>query len=118
MTFLKKLSGSYTTKDRNRSIYDRRKETQMNEDEQKAKDLAISSLAISIACIPMTLGFLSFAGSIVGHIALGKLDKVQNQTHRGFAIAGIIIGWVASALSLIGVVIFLVIVAGIFASSY
>lgn len=90
----------------------------MNDEEQKAKDLAISSLAISVACIPMTLGFLSFAGAIVGHIALGKLDKVQNQSHRGFAIAGIIVEWVASALFLIGIAIFLVIVAGIFASSY
>ena len=78
----------------------------------------ISSLAISIACIPMTAGFLSFIGAIVGHVALGKLDKVQNQTHRGFAIAGIIVGWVASALFVIGIVIFLAIIAGIFASSY
>jgi len=38
--------------------------------EQKGKDLAISSLAISISCIFMTLGTLSFIGSIVGHSAL------------------------------------------------
>lgn len=77
----------------------------MNEEEQKAKDLAISSLAISISCIPMTFGFFSFAGAIVGHVALGKLQQVQNQTHRGFAIAGIIVGWTATALSIIGLAV-------------
>jgi len=90
----------------------------MSEEEKRAKDLAISSLAISVACIPMTLGFLSFIGAIIGHIALGKLNEVQNQTHRGFAIAGIIVGWVASALFILGTIVFVAIIAGLFASGY
>ena len=52
--------------------------------EQKGKDLAIASLAISISCIFMSLGTLSFIGSIVGHIALGKLKLTGNTSHRGF----------------------------------
>ena len=72
----------------------------MNEDlEVKAKDLAITSLAVSISCIFMTAGLLSFIGSIIGHIALGKLKSVGNTSHTGFAIAGIIVGYVATALS-------------------
>jgi Domain of unknown function (DUF4190) len=89
----------------------------MNEEEQKAKDLAISSLAISVACIPLTLGFLSFIGAIVGHIALGKLQQTQNQSHRGFAIAGIIVGWTASALSVIGLAIVVILFAGFLGST-
>lgn len=89
----------------------------MNEEEQKAKDLAISSLAISVACIPMTLGFLSFAGAIVGHVALGKLQQVQNQSHRGFAIAGIIVGWSATALFVIGLAVVVILFAGLLGSS-
>lgn len=69
--------------------------------EQKAKDLAISSMAVSISCIFMTLGLLSFIGAIIGHIALGKLKSVGNTSHTGFAVAGIVIGYVATALSLL-----------------
>ena len=90
----------------------------MNEEEQKAKDLAISSLAISIACIPMSLGLLSFAGAIVGHIALAKLQQVQNQSHKGFAIAGIVVGWTATAISIIGLVVFTVTLAGLLGSDW
>lgn len=66
--------------------------------EQKAKDLAIASLAISVSCILMSAGLLSFVGAIVGHIAWGKLKKVGNTSHAGFAMAGIIVGYVATAL--------------------
>ena len=69
--------------------------------EERAKDLAISSLAVSISCIFMTAGLLSFIGAIIGHIALGKLKSVGNTSHTGFAIAGIIIGYVATSLCLL-----------------
>lgn len=89
----------------------------MNEEEQKAKDLAISSLAISIACIPMTFGLFSFAGAIVGHVALGKLQQVQNESHRGFALAGIIVGWTASALAVIGLAVAIMFFVGYLGSN-
>lgn len=90
----------------------------MMEQEQKAKDLAISSLAISVACIPFTLGFLSFIGAIIGHIALGKLRQTQNLSHRGFATAGIIVGWTASAIALIATTITLIFIIGFFGSNF
>ena len=75
---------------------------ELNEDlEGRAKDLAISSLAVSISCIFMTAGLLSFIGAIIGHIAFGKLKSAGNTSHTGFAIAGIVVGYVASALSLL-----------------
>jgi hypothetical protein len=66
--------------------------------EQKAKDLAIASLAVSVSCIFMTAGLLSFIGAIMGHIAWGRLKSVGNTSHTGFAMAGIIVGYAATAI--------------------
>ncbi len=79
--------------------------------EQKGKDLAIASLAISVSCIFMTLGTLSFIGSIVGHIALGKLKLTGNTSHRGFATAGIIVGYVSTGISILAIAIFVIFLA-------
>lgn len=68
---------------------------------QRNRGLAISSLAISIVCIPLTFGLLSFVGAIVGHIALSRLKATQSESHRGFAVAGIVIGWSSLIFSLI-----------------
>lgn len=74
--------------------------------EQKAKDLAIASMAVSITLVFMSCGFLSFIGAIMGHTALTRLNALGVVSNRGFALAGIIIGWVATALCLIGLLIF------------
>ena len=84
--------------------------------EQKAKDLAIASLAVSVSCIFMTLGTLSFIGSIIGHIALGKLKLTGNISHRGFATAGIIVGYVATGISVLAISGFIIYL--IFAASF
>jgi uncharacterized membrane protein len=73
-------------------------ESFLDNQEQKAKDLAIASLAISVSCIFMTAGLLSFIGAIVGHIAWGRLKSVGNTSHTGFAMAGIIVGYAATAI--------------------
>ena len=73
-------------------------ESFVDNQEQKAKDLAIASLAISVSCIFMTAGLLSFIGAIVGHIAWGRLKSVGNTSHTGFALAGIIVGYAATAI--------------------
>jgi hypothetical protein len=79
--------------------------------EQKGKDLAIASLAVSVSCIFMTLGTLSFIGSIIGHIALGKLKLTGNTSHRGFATAGIIVGYVSTGISILSIAGFFVFLA-------
>jgi hypothetical protein len=76
-------------------------------DEQKAKDLAIASLAVSVSCILMTFGLFSFIGSIIGHKAMAKLNAVGNISHKGFATAGIVVGYVATALSWLSIIIFI-----------
>ena len=75
--------------------------------EQKAKDLAIASLAVSVSCIFMSAGSLSFIGAIIGHIAWGRLKSVGNTSHTGFAMAGIIVGYAATAI--ISLILFAVI---------
>lgn len=79
---------------------------EFSQEEQAAKDLAIASLAVSISCILMTLGLFSFIGSIIGHKAMRKLNLVGNTSHKGFATAGIVIGYVATALSWLSIIIF------------
>jgi hypothetical protein len=44
----------------------------------------------------------------MGHTALGKLKAIGNTSHTGFAMAGIIVGYISTAL-------FFVIMIGIFA---
>lgn len=73
----------------------------MEELSQENKGLAISSLAISVICIPLTFGLLSFVGAIVGHVALSRLKLTNSESHRGFAVAGVVIGWCGSIFSLI-----------------
>jgi hypothetical protein len=46
----------------------------------------------------MTAGLLSFIGAIIGHIAWGRLKSVGNTSHTGFAMAGIIVGYAATAI--------------------
>lgn len=70
-------------------------------EEQKAKDLAIASMAVSIFLAFFTLGFLSFIGAIMGHVAMGKLNALGVLSHRGYALAGILVGWIFSALSVL-----------------
>jgi hypothetical protein len=80
---------------------------EFSQEEQSAKDLAIASLAVSVSCIFMTLGLFAFIGSIIGHKAMGKLNAVGNVSHKGFATAGIIVGYVATALAWLTVIIFI-----------
>ena len=74
-------------------------------EEQKAKDLAIASMAVSISLVFFSLGFLSFIGAIMGHVAMGKLNALGVTTHRGFALAAILVGWIVSALVVIFVLV-------------
>lgn len=65
----------------------------------RAKGFALASFITSITATIFTLGTLSFVGAILGHVALSKLKSSGSNENRGFAIAGIIIGWVASVFT-------------------
>jgi|GEM_PF-1454153 hypothetical protein len=89
--------------------------TPLNVQEQEAKTgsgLAIASFVTSLALIFLSAGFLSFIGSILGHVALAKLKKGQSSANRGLAIAGVIIGYVSTALAWIILVGFILLIVG------
>jgi hypothetical protein len=75
--------------------------------------LAIASMVLGIVWI-YWLG--SILALIFGYVAKGQIDRSNGeQTGRGFAIAGIVLGWVGVALLIVG---FLVLAVGNSNSSY
>ena len=85
-----------------------------NQSEQDAKagsGLAIASFVTSLALIFLSGGFLSFIGSILGHLSLSKMRKTGSTQNRGLAIAGVIIGWVSTALAFIFLIGFIALIA-------
>jgi len=88
---------------------------QLSQPEQDAKagsGLAIASFVTSLALFLLFLGIFSFIGAILGHVSLSKLKKAGSTQNRGLAIAGVIIGWVATALALIVLIGFFALIAG------
>lgn len=88
---------------------------QLSPADQNAKagsGLAIASFVTSLALVFLSAGFLSFIGAILGHVSLSKLKKAGSTENRGLAIAGVIIGWVATALAWIVVIGIIALVAG------
>lgn len=67
--------------------------------------LAIASLVVSLVA-PLTMGMTGPVGAILGHVARRQIQE-RGEAGDGFALAGIIIGWVAFAvLCCAGAVIF------------
>lgn len=88
---------------------------QLSQSEQDAKagsGLAVASFVTSLALIFLSAGFLSFIGSILGHVSLSKLKKSGSTQNRGLAMAGVIIGWVSTALAWIFLIGFIALVVG------
>ena len=81
-------------------------------DANAGSGLAIASFVTSLALIFLSAGFLSFIGSILGHVSLSKLKKAGSTQNRGLAMAGVIIGWVSTALSWIFLIGFIALIAG------
>ena len=87
----------------------------MSQSEQDAKagsGLAIAAFVTSLATIFVTAGFLSFIGAILGHVSLSKLKKSGSTENRGLAVAGVIIGWVSTAIAWIFLIGFIMLIAG------
>ncbi len=88
---------------------------QLSQTEQDAKagsGLAIASFVTSLALVFLSAGFLSFIGSILGHVSLSKLKKAGSAENRGLAVAGVIIGWISTALAWIFLIGFIALIAG------
>lgn len=66
---------------------------------EKTNTLAIVSLILAF--------FVPLVGAILGHVAMGQIKKTGEQG-RGIALAGVIIGWVFTALSILAAVLFFI----------
>ena len=89
--------------------------SQLSPAEQDAKSgsgLAIASFVTSLALVFLTAGFFSFIGAILGHVSLSKLKKSGSTQNRGLAVAGVIIGWVSTALAWLFLIGFIVLIVG------
>lgn len=62
--------------------------------------LVVSCVAVAGLCASGLGGLLGIVGAIMGHVAQRKIS-VNGSGGRGMALAGIIVGWVATALALV-----------------
>ena len=86
--------------------------SKLEQDAKAGSGLAVASFVTSLALIFLSAGFLSFIGSILGHVSLSKLKKSGSTQNRGLAMAGVIIGWVSTALAWIFLIGFIALVVG------
>jgi hypothetical protein len=68
--------------------------------------LIVSMVGITSCCLPLGL-----IGAILGHMARGQM-RDRNESGNGLALAGIIIGWLSTALMLLCCVGFLLFLGG------
>jgi uncharacterized membrane protein len=87
-------------------------QNQAEQDAKAGSGLAIASFVTSLATIFVTAGFLSFIGAILGHVSLSKLKKSGSTENRGLAVAGVIVGWVSTAIAWIFLIGFIMLIAG------
>lgn len=74
--------------------------------QQKTNALAIVSMIASIVGFVWILPVIgSIAGVVMGHISLSQLKRT-GEKGRGMAIAGLIVGYVGLALTILGAVVF------------
>lgn len=84
----------------------------------KTNTLAILSIVFSgvagLSLLTFVFAFFAVlagpAGAVLGHVALGK-TKTTGESGRGLALAGIIVGWVATGIALIGIIVFFALLA-------
>jgi hypothetical protein len=76
---------------------------------QKTNGLAIASMVVSIVSI-VTCGLFGIAGAIMGHMARKQIRE-RNEEGAGMATTGIIVGWVITGLTILGIAIWIIFVA-------
>lgn len=66
--------------------------------------MAVAAMVVSIVGAVLAIflvgGLLGLVGAILGHVALGQIKR-SGQGGRGMALAGVIVGWIALALSVL-----------------
>ncbi|WP_433370913.1 DUF4190 domain-containing protein [Actinoplanes sp. CA-142083] len=81
---------------------------------RETEGLAIASLAVSCAAVPALCaygigGLLGVVGAIMGHVARRRI-AANGSDGAGMALAGIIVGWVTTALLVLGIALVIVLV--------
>jgi dihydroorotate dehydrogenase len=82
---------------------------------QQSSSLAIVSLVAGIMTWTICPGLAGIVAIITGHIAKGQIkDSLGRLSGDGLATAGLILGYAQIVISIVGVCLYLVFVAGIF----
>jgi hypothetical protein len=76
---------------------------------RRTNGLAIASLVVSIAAFFVCLGVGSAVGAILGHVARKQISQ-RGEDGAGMALAGIIIGWIGTAIGVLFVGLWVLIV--------
>ena len=80
---------------------------------QPASDSALPVLSLVFAFL------VPIAGAIMGHIALGQIDKGQIiQTNRSLAKAAVILGWILTGLTVLVIALYGVFIAWLVGEGY
>jgi hypothetical protein len=77
---------------------------------QQTNGLAIASMVVSIVALPFCFGLPGIVGAIMGHVARRQVAQ-RNEQGAGFALAGIIVGWISFALFIAIVVVYAIVIA-------
>jgi hypothetical protein len=81
---------------------------------RETEGLAIASLLVSCSAVPALCaygigGLLGIVGAIMGHVARRRI-RANGTDGAGMALAGIIVGWVTTALLVLGIAAVIVLV--------
>jgi hypothetical protein len=80
---------------------------------QPASDSPLPVLALVLAFV------FPIAGAIIGHVALGQMNKGQIvATNRGLAKAGVILGWIFTGLIILGIALYGALIAWLWGVGY
>jgi Domain of unknown function (DUF4190) len=76
---------------------------------QKTNGLAVAAMVVSLVSL-VTCPLIGIAGAIMGHVARRQIAE-RREEGSGMALTGIIVGWVATGLMVVGVLIWIVVLA-------
>jgi hypothetical protein len=86
--------------------------------QQRTNALAVASMATSIcaivlaACTNGLAGVAGVVGAVLGHVARRQIAE-RNEAGNGYAVAGIVVGWLAAAVSLLMIALLVTVIVSL-----
>ncbi|GIG58311.1 hypothetical protein Lfu02_26830 [Longispora fulva] len=74
---------------------------------RRTNGLAIAAMVTSICALVMCFGSFGFIGAILGHVARKQIRE-RDEEGDGMALAGIIIGWIGTAIGVLVIAFYVV----------